>query len=64
MHQRSQALRNTHLLMLSMRSIFLMPSQCRMSGIRAWKRMSLTPAMFSVRLKYSDARSSPRFLAL
>lgn len=40
-----------HLLMLSILSIFLMPSQCRMSGIRAWNRMSLTPAMFSVRLK-------------
>lgn len=54
----------THLLMLSIRSIFLIPSQWRMSGINAWKRMSLTPAIFSVRLKYSDARSAPRFLAL
>lgn len=41
----------THLLMLSIRSILVIPSQCRISGIRAWKRMSLTPAMFSVRLK-------------
>lgn len=35
-----------------------------MSGIKAWKRISLTPAIFSVLLKYSEARSSPRFLAL
>lgn len=41
----------THLLMLSILSILVIPSQCRMSGIRAWKRISLTPAMFSVRLK-------------
>ena len=41
----------THLLILSIRSIFLMPSQWRISGMRAWKRMSLTPATFSVRLK-------------
>lgn len=41
----------THLLMLSILSILVMPSQCRMSGIRAWKRISLTPAMFSVLLK-------------
>lgn len=44
-------LHTTHLLMLSILSIFAMPSQCRISGISAWKRMSLTPAMFSVRLK-------------
>ncbi len=42
---------HTHLLMLSILSILVMPSQWRMSGIKAWKRMSLTPAMFSVRLK-------------
>lgn len=41
----------TYLLMLSILSIFLIPSQCRISGIRAWKRMSFTPAMFSVRRK-------------
>lgn len=41
----------TYLLMLNMRSIFLMPSQWRISGIRAWKRMSFTPAMFSVLMK-------------
>lgn len=41
----------TYLLMLSILSILVMPSQWRMSGIRAWKRMSLTPATFSVRLK-------------
>lgn len=43
--------RITHLLMLSILSILVMPSQCRISGIRAWNRISLTPAMFSVRLK-------------
>jgi len=41
-----------------------MPSQWRMSGINAWNLMSFTPAIFSVRLKYSDARSKPRFRAL
>lgn len=41
----------TYLLILSIRSIFVIPSQWRMSGIKAWKRMSLTPATFSVRLK-------------
>lgn len=54
----------TDLLMLNMRSIFFIPSQCRMSGISAWNRISFTPAIFSVLLKYSDARSAPRFLAL
>lgn len=48
----------------SILSIFLIPSQWRISGINAWKRISLTPAIFSVRLKYSEARSAPRFLAL
>ena len=52
------------MLILNMRSIFLIPSQWRISGINAWNRISFTPAIFSVRLKYSDARSSPRFLAL
>ena len=55
---------DTYLLMLSIRSIFLMPSQWRISGINAWKRISFTPAMFSVLLKYSEARSNPRFRAL
>lgn len=41
----------TYLLMLSILSIFLIPSQCRISGIKAWKRMSFTPATFSVRRK-------------
>lgn len=43
--------RVTYLLMLSILSIFLIPSQCRMSGIKAWKRISFTPAIFSVRRK-------------
>lgn len=54
----------TYLLILNILSIFLMPSQWRISGINAWNLMSLTPAIFSVLLKYSEARSSPRFLAL
>lgn len=28
---------STHLLMLNILSIFVIPSQCRISGIRAWK---------------------------
>jgi hypothetical protein len=50
--------------METMLSIFLIPSQCRMSGINAWKRMSLTPATSSVDLKYLSAESPPRFLRL
>jgi hypothetical protein len=34
-----------------MLSIFFIPSQWRTSGMSAWKRMSLTPAMSSVDLK-------------
>jgi hypothetical protein len=45
-------------------SIFLIPSQCRTSGISSWWRMSLTPAMFSVRAKYCVALSPPRLRAL
>ena len=48
----------------TMLSIFLMPSQCRTSGMSAWKRMSFTPAMSSVALKYLSAESPPRFLRL
>ena len=44
--------------------IFVMPSQCRTSGIKAWKRMSLTPAMSSVDLKYLSAESPPRLRRL
>ena len=36
-----------------------MPSQFSTSGISSWKRMSWTPAMHSVRLKYWSARSPP-----
>jgi hypothetical protein len=54
----------TYLLILSILSIFLIPSQCRISGIKAWNLISFTPAIFSVRLKYSEARSAPRFRAL
>jgi len=43
--------RVTYLLMLNILSILVIPNQCRISGIRAWKRISFTPAMFSVRLK-------------
>lgn len=45
-------------------SIFLIPSQCKTSGMRAWKRMSLTPAMSSVDLKYLSAESPPRLRKL
>jgi hypothetical protein len=48
----------------TMLSIFLMPSQCKTSGIKAWKRMSLTPAMSSVDLKYLSAESPPRLRKL
>lgn len=39
--------------------ILVMPSQCRASGIIAWKRVSVMPATFSVQLKYSEAWSPP-----
>lgn len=45
-------------------SIFLIPSQCNTSGINAWKRISLTPAMSSVDLKYLSAESPPRLRRL
>ena len=47
-----------------MLSIFVIPSQCRMSGMSAWKRMSFTPAMSSVDLKYLSAESPPRLRRL
>ena len=47
-----------------MLSIFLIPNQCRTSGMRAWNRMSFTPAMSSVALKYLSAESPPRFRRL
>jgi len=36
-----------------------MPNQCKTSGISAWKRISLTPAIISVDLKYLSAESPP-----
>lgn len=48
----------------TMLSIFLIPNQCKMSGMSAWKRMSLTPATSSVALKYLSAESPPRFRRL
>ena len=45
-------------------SIFLIPNQCNTSGMRAWNRMSFTPAINSVDLKYLSAESPPRFLKL
>ena len=47
-----------------MLSIFVIPSQWRTSGMRAWNLMSLTPAISSVDLKYLSAESPPRFLRL
>ena len=51
-------------LMDTMLSIFLIPSQWRTSGINAWKRMSFTPAIISVDLKYLSAESPPRLRRL
>lgn len=51
-------------LMETMLSIFLIPSQCNTSGINAWKRISFTPAMSSVDLKYLSAESPPRLRRL
>lgn len=48
----------------TMLSILVMPSQWRMSGMRAWKRMSFTPAIISVDLKYLSAESPPRLRRL
>lgn len=48
----------------TMLSIFVMPSQWRTSGINAWNRISLTPAISSVDLKYRSAESPPRFRKL
>lgn len=45
-------------------STFLIPNQWRTSGMRAWKRISLTPAMISVDLKYLSAESPPRLRRL
>lgn len=47
-----------------MLSIFLIPSQCRTSGMRAWNRESFTPAIISVDLKYLSALSPPRLRKL
>lgn len=47
-----------------MLSIFVIPNQCKTSGIKAWNLMSLTPAMSSVDVKYLSAESPPRFLKL
>ena len=38
-------------LMDTKRWMRVMPSQCSMSGISSWKRMSCTPATHSVRWK-------------
>lgn len=51
-------------LMETMLSIFLIPSQWRTSGMSAWKRMSFTPAISSVALKYLSAESPPRLRKL
>ena len=48
----------------TMLSIFWIPNQCSTSGMRAWKRISLTPAISSVDLKYLSALSPPRFRRL
>jgi hypothetical protein len=45
-------------------SIFDIPSQCSTSGINAWNRISLTPAISSVDLKYLSAESPPRLRRL
>ena len=56
---------NTHMSLIdTMLSIFLIPNQCKMSGMSAWKRMSFTPAMSSVDLKYLSAESPPRLRRL
>lgn len=56
---------DTHMSLIeTMLSIFLMPSQWRTSGMSAWNRMSFTPAMSSVALKYLSAESPPRFRRL
>ena len=56
---------NTYMSLIEiMLSIFLMPNQCKTSGINAWKRMSFTPAMSSVDLKYLSAESPPRLRRL
>mmetsp|Transcript_61963 Transcript_61963/g.202094 ORF Transcript_61963/g.202094 Transcript_61963/m.202094 type:complete len:250 (-) Transcript_61963:2336-3085(-) len=41
------------------RWILVTPSQCKTSGIRTWKRVSVTPATSFVQLKYSEALSPP-----
>lgn len=51
-------------LMETMLSILRMPSQCKTSGMSAWNRMSLTPAMSSVARKYLSAESPPRLRRL
>ena len=51
-------------LMETMRSTLVIPSQCSTSGMSAWKRMSFTPAMSSVDLKYLSAESPPRLRRL
>lgn len=47
-----------------MLSILVIPSQWRTSGMSSWNRMSLTPAMSSVDLKYRSAESPPRLREL
>ena len=51
-------------LMETILSIFEIPSQCNTSGISAWKRISFTPAISSVDLKYLSAESPPRLRKL